>query len=88
MLEFWHFDRNMEVSPEQVGIYSRKRVWWQHVCPTTGEEHEWQAKVQAVCRIYPSEERAPCPICRYQRTRKHMVKADEQLQADKRLSAA
>ena len=45
MLVFWHFDRNMEVSPEEVGIYSKRKVWWRHVCPTIGKEHEWQATV-------------------------------------------
>ena len=88
MLEFWHFDRNMEVSPEQVGICSRRKVWWRHICPKTGEEHEWQANVFAVHKTYMSEGRAPCPTCGFRRTREHMVKAYKQRQACKRLSAA
>ena len=74
MLEFWHFDRNTEVSPEQLGIYSRQKVWWQHICPTTVEEHEWQATVNDTYKAYMQDERlgrgknriygyTPCPIC-------------------------
>ena len=57
MLEFWHFDRNMEVSPEQVGTYSQRKVWWRHSCPTTGEEHEWQANVSAFHKTYMQDDR-------------------------------
>ena len=28
VLAFWHFARNTELSPEQVGIYSHQKVWW------------------------------------------------------------
>ena len=57
MLDFWHFDRNMEVSPEQVGICSHRKVWWRHICPTTGEEHEWQATVSNIYKAYMQDER-------------------------------
>ena len=79
MLEFWHFDRNMDVSPEQVGICSSKKVWWRHICPTTGEEHEWQAIVYSVLkahnfvqdeRLGQGEYRIPCPICKKHARRK------------------
>ena len=70
MLAFWHFDRNMEVNPEQVGIYSNRNFWWRHNCPTTGEEHEWQATVTHFSTAYMQgerlgrgEHRIPCPIC-------------------------
>ena len=70
MLELWHFVRNMDVSPEQVGIQSHQKVWWRHICPTSGEEHEWQAKVYAVYKAYMQDEglgrgehRIPCPKC-------------------------
>ena len=71
MLVFWHFNRNMEVSPERVGIYSNQKFWWRHICLTTGEEHEWQATVCGTYRAYMRDERLgrgghriPCPICR------------------------
>ena len=70
MLVSWHFNRNMEVSPEQVGIYSKRKVWWRHTCPTTAEEHEWQATVGHTYTAYMQyerlgrgEHRKPCPIC-------------------------
>ena len=70
MLEFWHYDKNTEVSPEQVGISSPRKVWWRHICPTTGEEHEWQASVCVTYKAYMLDERLgrgehriPCPIC-------------------------
>ena len=70
MLAFWHFDRNMEVSPEQVGIYSNRKFWWRHICPTTGEEHEWQATITNTYTAHMQDERLgreghriPCPIC-------------------------
>ena len=70
LLELWHFARNTEVSPEQVGICSNKKVWWQHVCLTTGKEHEWQAEVTSVHNAYMQNERLatgeyhiPCPKC-------------------------
>ena len=92
MLELWHFDRNMEVSPEQMGIYSHRKVWWQHSCPTTGEEHEWQANVFAVYKTYMLDDRLrrgeyhiPCPIC-YKRARnKRLIEASRHTR--KRLSA-
>ena len=92
MLELWHFDRNMEVSPEQVGLYSHRKVWWQHSCPTSGEEHEWQANVFAVYKTYMQDDRLrggeyriPCPIC-YKRARnKRLIEANRHTR--KRLSA-
>ena len=74
LLAFWHFDRNMDVSPEQMGIGSHQKVWWRHICPTTGEEHEWQATVSSIHTVYMQDEKLgrgghriygymPCPIC-------------------------
>ena len=63
VVAFWHFDKNTRVDPQEVGPSSKKRVWWHHTCPTTGEEHEWQANVGAfVCR-YMVLKAAPCPAC-------------------------
>jgi hypothetical protein len=58
-----HHDRNMEVSPEQVGTCSSKKVWWRHTCPKTGEEHEWQTKVHAVYKTYMSEGKGIMSTC-------------------------
>ena len=52
MLAFWHFARNTELSPEQVGIYSHRKVWWRHICPLMEEEHEWQAPVCETYKAY------------------------------------
>ena len=62
-LIFWHFGKNKDVSPQEVSPGSRKKVWWRHVCPTTGEEHEWQALVQKLTRAYWENGAAPCPVC-------------------------
>ena len=71
MLGFWHFEKNTEMSPERVGIHSHRKVWWRHICPTTREEHEWQAVVSDTYKAYMLDERLggrgehriPCPIC-------------------------
>ena len=91
MLVFWHFDRNMEVSPEQVGIFSNRKFWWRHICPTTGEEHEWQAVVSGTYKAYMQDERLgkggyciPCPIC-WKHARKQL--SIDAKQARKSLSA-
>ena len=48
MLDFWHFERNLKVSPQQMGMYSHRKVWWRHICPITGEEQAWQA---IICKV-------------------------------------
>ena len=85
MLVFWHFDSNKEVSPEQVGIYSHQKVWWRHICPTTGEEHEWQATISNTYlahmqdeRLGRAEHRIPCPICWKSARKELMKKANKQ----------
>ena len=92
MLVFWHFDRNMDVSPEQVGFHSHRKVWWRHICVTTGEEHEWQAKVNSLFKAYMQHERLgrgvphiPCPVC-WKGARKERLK-EANKQTHKRLPA-
>ena len=96
MLVFWHFDRNMEVSPEQVGIYSQRKIWWRHTCPTTGDEHEWQATVCDTYKAFTQYERLgrgehriygyiPCPICWKCARKELLTKANRHTR--KRLSA-
>ena len=85
LLAFWHFDRNTAVSPEQVGICSNRKVWWRHICPTSGGEHEWQATVKNIYTAYMQdtsfkrgEKRTPCLIC-YKRARRELLrKANKQ----------
>jgi hypothetical protein len=92
MLELWHFDRNVEVSPEQVGICSKEKVWWRHICPETGEEHEWQATVNSFYKAYMQYERLgrgeyhiPCPKC-WKHARKELLR-EANKHTHKRLSA-
>ena len=70
MLDLWHFDKNTEVSPEQVRVHSHRKVWWRHICPTTGEEHEWQATVSHIYMAHlqdtslrRGQHHIPCPVC-------------------------
>ena len=76
MLEFWHFERNVKVSPQQIGMWSYRKVWWRHICATTGEEHEWQAIISSVSTAYMSRGRAPCPICSGRMRRDKLVKVN------------
>ena len=78
MLDFWHFERNLKVSPQQMGMYSNRKVWWRHICPMTGEEHAWQAMISKVSEAYISKARAPCPICNDRTRRERLVKANKQ----------
>ena len=63
VVAFWHFNKNPQFNPQEVGPGSQKRVWWRHTCPMTGEEHEWQAVVSAFVQRYMLQKRAPCPTC-------------------------
>ena len=76
VLEFWHFERNVKVSPQQMGMCSYRKVWWRHICSTTGEEHEWQAAISSGCRAYMSKGRALCPICNGRMRTDKLVKAN------------
>ena len=62
-LAFWHFDKQTRVNPEEVGPGSHRKVWWRHVCPKTGEEHEWQTAVAFFVKRYKLQKTAPCPTC-------------------------
>ena len=69
VLQYWHYAKNIEVTPESIGPSSMANVWWQHV-DAAGKEvhvHEWTAPVKRFVEqhlrkgtIPPS---APCPIC-------------------------
>ena len=77
LLEFWHCGRNASITPQKLGVYSSKRVWWRHICSTTGEEHEWQAIVSGVCNTYISKGRIPCPVCSSRANRERLAKANK-----------
>ena len=49
----WHPDRNSDLSPSDVGVFSNRKVWWQ--CE---RGHEWEA-------VIPSRtlNRSGCPYC-------------------------
>jgi len=49
----WNYDRNGELTPDQVTYKSKKKVWW--ICPTD-PKHEWQAVVY-------SRHKNGCPFC-------------------------
>ena len=96
LMPFWHFDRNTEVGPEQVGIGNQQKVWWRHICPTTGEEHEWQATVSTVHKAFMQDDRLergghrlygyiPCPICWKRAVKELLTEANKQTR--KRLPA-
>ncbi len=37
------------MSPDNLGLCSKHKAWWRHVCSTTNEEHVWQSPI----RDYP-----------------------------------
>ena len=47
----WDYEKNDDLSPDQVGQYSKKRAWW--IC---GKGHSWQAVIK-------QRHDAGCPIC-------------------------
>jgi len=49
----WNYDRNGELTPDQVTYKSKKKVWW--VCPKN-PKHEWQAGVG-------DRHKYGCPFC-------------------------
>jgi len=50
----WHPNKNDDLTPQEVGIGSGKKVWWK--CPK-GEDHEWMTRVVA------RSNGKNCPIC-------------------------
>ena len=41
LLEEWHYEKNNEISPEEIAVYSNRKVWWKcKIC-----NYEWQATV-------------------------------------------
>lgn len=50
----WHFTKNCELKPENVGPGSTLKVWWQ--CE---KGHEWKARIAARTRVKGTG----CPIC-------------------------
>ena len=51
----WHPTKNGNLSPENIGIGSAKKVWWK--CPKGGD-HEWEAAV-----VQRKNNFKKCPIC-------------------------
>lgn len=49
----WHYGKNKPLRPEDISIYSHKKVWWK-----CGKRHTWQATVAARARYGYG-----CPIC-------------------------
>ena len=66
----WHPSRNGNKQPDQVGVSSSLRVWWQHVNEVTGEVHEWIAQVKN--RVGMS---SGCPLCDRDRRRRLISRA-------------
>lgn len=53
LLEIWDYKKNQDISPNQVGIGSSKKVWWK--CE---KGHEWQAVIYSKARSGKQ-----CPKC-------------------------
>ena len=51
--EEWHFAKNRKITPEQVAVYSDKKVWWK-----CNEGHEWRTSVHS--RTFTG---SGCPKC-------------------------
>ena len=52
LLKEWDYQKNKDVDPAKVSVFSNKKVWWR-----CGEGHEWEAIIQVRSRG------AGCPIC-------------------------
>lgn len=62
-MQFWHPDKKTKVSPEDVGHQNTLKVWWRHICPTTKEQHAWEARIYHVVSAYGRILRVFCPKC-------------------------
>ena len=55
LLKQWHPTRNGNLKPSEIGISSKKKIWWK--CPQ-GDDHEWRTTPNA--RYYL---KTGCPMC-------------------------
>jgi len=63
IIKYWCFDKNQDVSPENISVGSKYRAWW--ICE---KGHEWQAVVSAMVQNrnkYPTK--TGCPYCANQK---------------------
>lgn len=56
VLWLWDFEKNMDITPEEVSEFSHKKVWWK--CE---KGHSWQGRVQTVTST--KEGYTGCPCC-------------------------
>ena len=64
LLQFWHHQKNIGITPESLSPRSNKKVWWK--CPQ-GSDHEWE---EAVNRRIRHGKPAGCPFCANKRISK------------------
>lgn len=57
ILNQWDYEKNIDISPEQISYSSTRQVWWK-----CDNGHSWQASIEN--RYYSSGQ---CPICNKQR---------------------
>lgn len=74
LVEQWHSDKNLPLTPVEVSPYSGKKVWWK--CPSG---HEWQAQI--LNRSYAN---SGCPYCAGQKvcTEKSLLVVNPELAAE------
>ena len=59
LAEEWNYEKNTELTPEDVTANSNKKVWWK-----CSNGHEWQAV------IYNRNKGNGCPVCAKERRKK------------------
>jgi len=63
IMKIWHPEKNVGLTPNEIGYGSNKKVWWKCY---EGADHEWMAGITDVYRISKIDSgiRVPCPFCR------------------------
>ncbi len=56
VLEKWDFEKNVDITPQEVTEFSHKKVWWK--CE---KGHSWQARVESVTSLEAGN--SGCPYC-------------------------
>ena len=56
VLEKWDFEKNRDITPQEVTVFSHKTVWWK--CE---KGHSWQARVGSVASLKNGN--SGCPYC-------------------------
>jgi len=63
VMPFWDCSRNSPMNPENLGLWSKHKAWWHHVCSTTNEEHVWQSPIRNFVSRFSRCSGTLCPIC-------------------------